>query len=93
MTAVLKSKKQGLNEYQKIIAAGYEGGEFDYVASLEEAMRVGDGLFSFLMAELSDAEGCDCLDTAICRLEAIEREVGDCLSLMYAIHAAGRLPS
>jgi hypothetical protein len=74
----------GLNRYQRIVAEGYENGEFAHISSVEEAERVGDTLFGFLMAELSDSEDCDSRESAIGRLEVVAEEINTCLFLLQA---------
>ena len=57
-----------LNAFQNICAASYAGSDFHHVADLEDARACGDTLFTFLMIELSTAEGCDNRDEALRRL-------------------------
>lgn len=45
------------NRAQRIVANVYGGGDFDHVQP-DEIHDVGDTLFTFLMVELSDDEGC-----------------------------------
>lgn len=44
-----------LNELQRRAADHYEGGEFAYITSAEQAKTVGDGLFAFCVVEAGDA--------------------------------------
>lgn len=67
-----------LDKNQRIVADNYEGGEFSHVQGVADAGRkLGDGLFNFLLIELSNAEDCDSIDTALHRLETIEREIAE----------------
>lgn len=45
------------NEVQKKIVETYQHGEFREVSTLEEAYATGDGLFGFLLGEVSDVGG------------------------------------
>jgi len=46
------------NQPQRIVANVYADGEFDHVQP-DEIHDVGDTLFTFLMVELSENEGCE----------------------------------
>ena len=46
---------QKLSPMQAQVAAHYQGGEFGYVTSAEDAQSVGDGLFTFCINEAGDA--------------------------------------
>ena len=61
-----------LDIYQKVVAESYEGGEFRSDIHIESC---GDGLFKFLMTEISESEGCDSLEEAQRRLTTIQRQV------------------
>jgi hypothetical protein len=71
-----------LNRYQQIVVDGYADGEFAQVSTLAESEQVGDGLFSFLLRELSDSEDCDSMESAIQRLEVVIKEANACLFLL-----------
>ena len=60
------------DKFQKAVAESYEGGEFNHDILPEE---VGDGLFQFLMTEISDSEGCDYYEEAVRRLSTIQRQI------------------
>ena len=51
------------NRPQRIVANVYAGGEFDHVRP-DEIRDVGDTLFTFLMVELSNDEGCEDVEEA-----------------------------
>lgn len=55
------------NRAQRIVANTYAGGDFDHVQP-DEIHDVGDTLFTFLMIELSDDEGCDDAEEAARRV-------------------------
>ena len=62
-----------LNQFQKIAAAAYAGGDTSWVTTMEEAARYRDTLFLFIMRELATSEDCENIDTAVRRMErAIE---------------------
>lgn len=61
-----------MDEFQKIVAESYEGGEFNSDQNPEDA---GDGLFKFLITELSESEGCDSVEEALRRLSVIGRQI------------------
>ena len=44
-----------LTPLQQLVAKHYIGGEFAFVTTPEQSTRVGDGLFSFCIAEAGDA--------------------------------------
>lgn len=50
----------GMNKAQKIVAENYCGGELNSLHVMQTLDTCGDGLFKFLMVELSDKE--DCVD-------------------------------
>jgi len=55
------------NRAQRIVADVYAGGEFRHVQP-DEIHDVGDTLFTFLMVELSDDEGCEDVEEAARRV-------------------------
>lgn len=66
------------------VARFYEGGEFLHVASWEDVENCGDGLFRFLVVELSPDEDCHDAEEAIGRLQraveqlvALEEKLGE----------------
>lgn len=65
-----------LNEQQRIAADVYGSGDYAYITSLKQA-ETGDrdGLFKFVMRELSDEENCDTLDEAIQRMERAQADI------------------
>lgn len=74
-----------MNAFQKKLCETYAGGEFAHFAEKPDQWRdaikdCGDGLFSFLMIELSDKEDCENLDTAIQRLESAGAQIQKALS-------------
>ena len=61
---------------QQAIAYNYCNGDMEHVTSVEDAQHCGDGLFTFLINEASDADGnmdefLRMLDSAIRQLEAL----------------------
>lgn len=62
------------DEFQQIVAASYEGGEFDG-HSPDDIDDCGDTLFAFLMIELSVKEDCSGFEEAISRLDTAIREL------------------
>lgn len=74
-----------LNRAQRIVADTYEGGEFAHVQSIDDARDVGDGLFLFLMVELSDDEDCLDQDEAIRRVAVATEQL---LDVSMALHSA-----
>lgn len=63
------------NEYQKLAAKHYCGGEMSHVQDDEDVRNCGDGLFRFIMVELSDTEDCDTDDTAKMRMEQASEDL------------------
>lgn len=53
----LKPNKEArrLTPLQAQVAAHYQGGEFDYIKTRDDAQNVGDGLFTFCINEAGDA--------------------------------------
>ncbi len=84
---------RSLNRYQQIVVDGYADGEFAQVSTLAESEQVGDGLFSFLLRELSNSEDCDSTEAAIQRLEVVIKEVDACLFLLKAEANKGPAPN
>lgn len=60
------------DRFQKVTMESYEGGEFNGDISIEDC---GDGLFKFLVSEISESEGCDSFDEARRRLSTIQRQI------------------
>lgn len=67
-----------MNKAQKIVAENYCNGELNNAHVMQTLDTCGDGLFKFLMVELSDKEDCIDLDdaynrvaTAIDQLQAV----------------------
>ena len=48
---------QRLTPLQAMVATHYQGGEFDYIKTRDDAKNVGDGLFTFCINEAGDAGG------------------------------------
>lgn len=59
------------------VARFYEGGEFLHVESLQDVADCGDGLFRFLVAELSPTEDCHDAEEAIRRLQTAVSQLRD----------------
>lgn len=64
-----------MNDFQKILVGAYAAGEFadlaeytDPKAAQASARHLGDPLLAFLLAELSENEGCDSMDEALKRI-------------------------
>lgn len=70
-----------LNELQHRVADHYEGGEFAYVTSVEQAETVGDGLLAFCIVEAGDAgdvgEYVGMLQRAIDQLHSLLDHLGE----------------
>ena len=64
-----------LDRFQRIVADSYEDGEFSHVNSLTGASEMGDGLFRFLLAEISESEDCDSQEEAMRRLHNARRQI------------------
>lgn len=66
-----------LDENQKIVAENYCGGEFSYADEVKDPLGrdYGDGLFRFLLVELSHAEDCDSKEEALKRLSNIINQI------------------
>jgi hypothetical protein len=69
------------DKFQSIVAISYEKGEFSHIGrdgnDLSDAVLLasGDGLFRYLMVELSENEDCDNYETAIRRLNTSIRQL------------------
>lgn len=64
-----------MNDFQKTLVRTYADGEFadladyaDPAAAQASARHLGDPLLAFLIAELSEHEGCDSMDEALKRI-------------------------
>ena len=68
-----------LSPTQQYVVDHYEGGEFAYITSPEQAKTVGDGLFAFCVAEAGDAADAEeftgMLERAIDQLRSLHDEV------------------
>lgn len=64
------------NAFQAIAAAAYADGEFADLTTMEEVADCGDGLFRFVMVELSSSEDCCTADEALTRMHRAIRELG-----------------
>lgn len=68
-----------MDQFQKAVAEAYAGGEFNCDEVLDLVKNspedIGDGLFIFLMSEISEDEDCDSFEDAVKRLETIIRQV------------------
>lgn len=64
-----------MNEFQKMAAKVYGGGDYAHIKSKAETIDIGDTLFRFIMIELSDDEDCDELETAITRMRMARDDI------------------
>lgn len=67
--------KAPLSPWQLIARDSYADGEFAHVESIEDANKVGDTLFQFLMIELAPSEDCDSKQEALHRIEVAIRQL------------------
>ena len=67
------------NPLQTLVADHYQGGEFNYIETQDDAQNVGDGLFTFCINEAGDAsdkgELIGMLNRAIDQLRALVDEL------------------
>lgn len=68
-----------MNRAQQIVAETYCGGELNRPDVLETLDECGDGLFKFLMIELSDKEDCAGIDDAYNRVAIAREQLGELL--------------
>lgn len=64
----MKKRPATLNPHQRIVAKVYGMGDYSHLKRYEECSDVGDGLFTFIIRELSDCTGKGGRDTAIQRM-------------------------
>lgn len=64
-----------MNQFQQLIVDHYGNGDFSYIETEEQTKDVGDSLFSFLIVEFSNSEGCDDLLTALSRIDTIIKDL------------------
>lgn len=71
---MLSNHESKFDEYQQIVLASYEGGEFtsDSPSDIDDC---GDSLLKFLLCELSASEGCDSYACAVNRLDTVIRQL------------------
>lgn len=62
------AKKTPLNEWQKLVAQVYGGGDYAHHETLEETQDIGDGLYTFLQRDLDASEDCTEIKYAIRRV-------------------------
>ena len=80
LTALQSSEEaQRLTPLQAQVAAHYQGGEFSYIETQDDAQDMGDGLFTFCINEAGDAgdkpELIDMLNRAIDQLRSLVGEL------------------
>ncbi len=63
------------NRFQRRCADVYGNGDCAHVTSVSEAQLFGDTLFTFLIIELSDQEGCTSQQEAARRLEQAQCDI------------------
>lgn len=70
-----------LTPLQAMVAAHYQGGEFDHIETQDDAQNVGDGLFTFCVNEAGDAgdkaEFINMLNRAIVQLRSLVGKLRD----------------
>jgi len=64
-----------LNDFQSTASRVYGGGDFYGITYIEESQNVGDGLFGFIITELSTHEDCRDKETALQRLKSAQAEL------------------
>jgi hypothetical protein len=68
-----------MNPWQKAVCETYGGGDYRHLKRNprweDKLDDLGDGLFTFLMIELSDTEDCEDAQTALQRLEAARDDI------------------
>ena len=80
--------------WSKTAAQIYCGGDFSHFATTTEIDRgdlaaCGDGLFRFLMTELSAEEDCDSREEAVRRLESARRNLDEVIVAIEASTLSG----
>lgn len=84
--------QQPMNPHQAAVARAYAAGEFFYLADdpnwRANLQNCADGLFRFLMIELSSTEDCDDDAEALQRLRMAENEIQDAIAAIQARLAA-----
>jgi hypothetical protein len=82
-------RKFKVNDWQRVIARSYGGGDYAYLADIDdyaqlrqELSECGDTLFAFLMIELSEAEDCENLDTAMQRIDTAINDLGQVFDVL-----------
>ena len=77
----LKPSEKDLTLLQAQVAAHYQGGEFNYIETQDDAQNVGDSLFTFCINEAGDAgdkaEFINMLNRAIEQLRSLVGELED----------------
>lgn len=64
-----------MNRYQKVIVEHYGNGDFSYVTTEEQSKDIGDSLFTFLITEFANQEGCEDRITALSRCDTIIKDL------------------
>lgn len=79
-----------INEFQRAALEAYADGDFNHIETYKYGEDHGDSMLSFVLAELSNNEGCDGWDTAINRIElGLEDLKGVLLALQDAAERGG----
>jgi len=73
-----------MNRYQQQASESYADGEYQGI----EPEQLGDGLFTFVMSELSEREDCDCIEAAISRMEMAAHEIEQVLDGLHDLEGA-----
>lgn len=79
-----------LNAWQRAIACTYDDGDYAYFCDQAEVTReeladCGDTLFTFLMIELADQEGCDTDEEAIRRVARARDQLDAAIAALEAL--------
>lgn len=73
------------NKAQQIVLQTYGGGDYAHIDNIKGCRNVGDGLFTFLMTELSDDESCDTLEIAINRVTTASNQLLDLRDMLVVL--------
>lgn len=73
-----------INQFQRAALEAYAGGAFSYLETYEYRQEHGDSLLTFILAELSDKEDCEDLETALRRIESGISDLQDVLEALQA---------
>ncbi len=83
MKTEAERSRRPLNDFQRVAADSYAGGEYAYVNSVEDSATMGDTFFTSGISDLDDAESWDQA------AERVSQSIRDLEQVLDGLHAKG----